>query len=43
MKLNGKYPKCHHQKIIQIKDTFHSNAAGNIAQAHIFSLKTRVL
>lgn len=30
MKLNGKCPKCHYQKIIQIKDTFHSNAAGNI-------------
>lgn len=40
MKLNGKCPKCHHQKIIQIKDTFHSNAAGNIAQAaHFFLFK----
>ena len=37
----GKYPKCHHQKIIQIKDTFHSNAAGNIAQAAHFFTKNK--
>ena len=38
MKLYGKYSKCHYQKIIQIKDTFHSNVAGNIAQAiHFFT------
>lgn len=43
MKLNGKCPKCHHQKIIQIKDTFHSNAAGNIAQAAHFFTKKIVL
>ncbi len=44
MKLNGKCPKCHHQKIIQIKDTFHPNAAGNIAQAaHFFTKKKSAL
>ena len=29
------------QKIIQIKDTFHSNAAGNIAQAAHFFTKNK--
>ena len=36
-----KCPKCHYQKIIQIKDTFHSNAAGNIAQAAHFFTKNK--
>ena len=29
------------KKIIQIKDTFHSNAVGNIAQAVIFFTKNK--
>ena len=41
MKLNGKCPKCHHRKNIQIKDTFHSNAAGNISQATHFFTKNK--